>query len=52
MWNLERVVPLMVDGRIKAGPLMTHIFCLEKINEAMKTFVKRIGGAIKVVIKP
>jgi threonine dehydrogenase-like Zn-dependent dehydrogenase len=52
MWNLERVVPLMVDGRIKAGPLMTHIFCLGKINEAMKTFVKRIGGAIKVVIKP
>jgi len=52
MWNLERAVPLMADGRIKAEPLITHIFPLEKINEAMETFVKRIGGAIKVVITP
>ncbi|GAI84315.1 unnamed protein product, partial [marine sediment metagenome] len=45
MWNLERAVPLMADGRIKAEPLITHIFPLDKINEAMETFVKRIGGA-------
>ncbi|MFQ5834905.1 MAG: zinc-binding dehydrogenase, partial [bacterium] len=52
MWNLERAVPLMTDGRIKAEPLITHTFPLDKINEAMQVFVKRIGGAIKVVIRP
>jgi len=51
-WSLERVLPLMADGRIKAGPLITHRFPLEKINEAMKTFTERQGGAIKVVIHP
>ncbi len=51
-WSLRRVLPLMADGRIKAGPLITHRFPLADINEAMKTFVERKGGAIKVVIHP
>jgi L-iditol 2-dehydrogenase len=42
----------MGDGRIKSRPLITHTFPLDEINQAMETFVKRIGGAIKVVIKP
>jgi L-iditol 2-dehydrogenase len=51
-WSLRRVLPLMADGRIQAAPLITHRFPLAQINEAMKTFVGREGGAIKVVIHP
>jgi len=51
-WSLRRVAPLMADGRVKAAPLITHTFALDEINRAMETFVKRIGGAIKVVVKP
>ena len=34
------------------GTLITHVFPLNKINEAMETFIKRIEGAIKVIIRP
>jgi L-iditol 2-dehydrogenase len=51
-WSLRRVLPLMADGRVKAGPLITHRFPLKEIVEAMKTFVGREGGAIKVVVHP
>jgi L-iditol 2-dehydrogenase len=50
--SLAKAAPLMGDGRIKASPLITHTFPLEKVNEAIDTFVNRIGGAIKVVLKP
>ncbi len=48
---LSKVAPLMGDGRVKARPLITHTFSLDQINEAFQTFINRIGGAIKVVIK-
>ena len=50
--SLDKVAPLMGDGRVKAKPLITHTFPLHRVNEAMETFIKRIGGAIKVVLKP
>jgi len=50
--SVSKVAPLMGDGRLKCRPLVTHTFPLNQINEAVKTFVKRIGGAIKVVVKP
>lgn len=49
---LDRIVPLMEDGRIVTEPILTHEFALEDINEAMDTYVNRVGGAIKVVVKP
>lgn len=49
---LDRIVPLMESGRIKTAPLLTHRFPLADINTAMNTYVKRLDGAIKVVIKP
>ena len=52
MWCIERVIPLMAVGRIDVKPLITHEFSLKDINEAVKTFVERIGGALKVVVKP
>ena len=52
MWNLERAIPLMADGRLKMKPLITHTFCLDEINAAFDTFTGRKGGAIKVIVKP
>lgn len=52
MLNLQRAVPLMADGRINLKPLITHTFSLDNINEALNTFTGRIGGAIKVIVKP
>lgn len=48
---LSKVAPLMGDGRVKARPLITHTFPVERINEAFQTFINRTGGAIKVIIK-
>lgn len=51
-WALERGMPLIANGSIQTKPLITHVFKLDDINIAMETFSKRIGGAIKVVVKP
>lgn len=52
MWNLERAIPLMADGRLNMKPLITHTFRLDDINQAFDTFTGRVGGAIKVIVKP
>jgi len=52
MWNLERAIPLMADGRLNLKSLITHRFSLDEINEAFDTFTGRVGGAIKVIVKP
>lgn len=49
--SLSKVAPMMGDGRIKSRPLITHTFPLDQVNEAMDTFIRRIGGAIKVILK-
>ena len=50
--NLARAIPLMADGRMNLKPLLTHEFSLDEINSAFDTFTGRIGGAIKVIVKP
>lgn len=52
MWAMERAIPLVADGRLNLKPLITHEFSLDDINEAFDTFTGRIGGAIKVIVKP
>ncbi len=52
MMNLARAIPLMADGRMNLKPLITHTFSLDEINTAFDTFTGRVGGAIKVVVKP
>ena len=52
LWNLERAIPLMADGRLDVKPLITHRFPLDEINAALATFTGRVGGAIKVLVKP
>jgi len=50
--NCARAVSLLSQGRINLKPLVTHSFPLKDIKEAFRTFVQRIGGAIKVAVKP
>jgi len=49
---IERIIPLMSDGRIVVNDLITHKFPLSKINEAFDVFINRTGNAIKVIINP
>ena len=50
--NCGRAVSLLVSGKVNLKSLATHSFSLIDISEAFKTFKERIGGAIKVVVKP
>lgn len=50
--NCGRAVSLLVSGKVNLKSLVTHSFSLKDISEAFKTFKERIGGAIKVVVKP
>jgi len=49
---IDRIIPLMADGKINVKSLITHKFTLDKINDAFNTFEKRLEGAIKVIINP
>lgn len=50
--EMRRVMPLVADGRIRAGALITHRFSLEEFAEALQTFRERKDGALKVVVRP
>lgn len=48
----EQVLSMMSSGKLNVKDMITHTFPLENIKEAIDTFVGRIDGALKVVIKP
>lgn len=50
--NVGRAVSLLESGRVSLRSLATHSFQLEEIEQAFDTFTGRIGGAIKVIVKP
>ena len=50
--NCGRAVSLLASKKVNLKRLVTHSFSLNDISEAFKTFKERIGGAIKVVVKP
>ncbi|HYB19982.1 MAG TPA: alcohol dehydrogenase catalytic domain-containing protein [Thermodesulfobacteriota bacterium] len=50
--NCGRAVSLLASGRVDLKPLITHSFPLTEIEAGFKTFRDRIGGAVKVVVKP
>lgn len=50
--EMLRVMPMIVDGRVRAEQLITHRFGLEEFAEALRTFVDRRDGAMKVVVQP
>jgi L-iditol 2-dehydrogenase len=50
--TMEEVIPLIVSGRVRVEPLVTHTFPLEDYGEALHTFADRVDGALKVLVKP
>jgi threonine dehydrogenase-like Zn-dependent dehydrogenase len=48
--NCGRSLALMSAGKIAADPIITHHFTLDQIHEAFRTYVERIGNALKVII--
>jgi len=50
--TMEEVIPLIVTGRVRIKPLVTHTFDLADYGEALHTFGDRIDGALKVLVKP
>ncbi len=50
--TMEEVIPLMADGRVAAGKLITHHFPLARFADALRTFNERIDGALKVIVEP
>lgn len=48
----KAVVELMASGAINARDMITHSFPLEQFDQAMRTFVERLDGAMKVVVIP
>jgi len=43
---------LVRRGRVDLTPLLTHTFPLERISDAYQIFAERLGGVLKVAIKP
>ena len=50
--TMEEVMPLIVSGRVRVEPLVTHTFPLEDYGTALHTFAERIDGALKVLVQP
>ena len=50
--NCGRAVSLLAQGKADLKPLITHSFPLTEIAEGFRTFRERIGGAVKVLVKP
>jgi L-iditol 2-dehydrogenase len=50
--TMEEVIPLIMTGRVRVEPLVTHTFPLERYGEALHTFAERVDGALKVLVRP
>ena len=50
--NVSRAVSLVASRKVTLKPYLSHSFPLDEISKAFKTFVERIGGAVKVIVKP
>jgi L-iditol 2-dehydrogenase len=50
--TMEEVMPLIVAGRVRIKPLVTHTFPLAEYAQALHTFAERIDGALKVLVTP
>jgi L-iditol 2-dehydrogenase len=48
--NSGRSLALMSQGKIVAGPIITHHFQLDEVHDAFRTYTERLGNALKVVI--
>jgi len=48
--NSGRSLALMSAGKLDAHVLITHRFALDDVHEAFRTYVDRVGNALKVVM--
>lgn len=48
----QEVLDLMACGAVDLKPTITHTFPMTQIHEAFHTFQNRIGGALKVIVRP
>ena len=48
----EPAIRLAAAGKVQLKPLITHTFPLDRIHEAFKVVMEKIGNPIKVIIKP
>jgi len=48
--NSGRSLALMSAGKLDADVLITHRFALDDVHEAFRTYVDRVGNALKVVM--
>lgn len=50
--EMPPAIALVAAGRIRLRELVTHEFSLEQFAEAYRVFTERVGGALKVVVRP
>lgn len=50
--SMAQALALLGRGDVDLSPLLTHSFPLDQIHAAFETAEKRLGGAIKVVVRP
>jgi len=48
--NSGRSLALMSAGRLDADAIITHHFALDQVHDAFRTYVDRVGNALKVVM--
>jgi L-iditol 2-dehydrogenase len=48
--NSGRSLSLMSQGKIVTDPIITHHFELDEVHDAFRTYMERIGHALKVVM--
>jgi 2-desacetyl-2-hydroxyethyl bacteriochlorophyllide A dehydrogenase len=52
MGHFEDGLAMLSSGRISAHPFITHEFPLAEYEKALGIMEQRVGGAIKVIVKP
>jgi L-iditol 2-dehydrogenase len=50
--SVGRALALLAAGRLTAKPLITHLYPLARVHEAMDVLERRIGDPLKVVLQP
>jgi L-iditol 2-dehydrogenase len=50
--TFRRSIELLANGRVRAAPMITHKFPLEKILDALNIMDKKQGNAIKILVQP
>ena len=50
--RMRRLLNVVASGRVDLGPLVTHQYALDDINDAYDLFANQRDGVLKVAIKP